>query len=103
LYSQFPIALIASVAPKVASARINKVTIAFPTVLDRDNLTLTYLVYRGRTRLGSWSRTSNSWTKPTVTSVTDSGLTSGQKLWYHLEVSDGRNVQKSPSVSVRVR
>ncbi|WP_327640976.1 fibronectin type III domain-containing protein [Kribbella sp. NBC_00482] len=90
-------------APKVASARVNKVTIAFPTVLDRDNLTLTYLLYRGSTRIGAWSRTSNSWTKPTVTSVTDSRLTSGQKLSYHLEVSDGRNVQKSPSVSVRVR
>ncbi|MET9315671.1 fibronectin type III domain-containing protein [Kribbella sp. NPDC003505] len=90
-------------APKVASARANKVTIAFETVLDRDNLTLTYSVYRGSTRIGSWSRTSNSWTKPTVTSVTDSGLTSRQTLSYHVEVSDGRNVQKSPTVSVKVR
>ncbi|TCC27161.1 fibronectin type III domain-containing protein [Kribbella speibonae] len=90
-------------APKVASARVNKVTIAVPTVLDRDNLTLTYLVYRGSTRIASWSRTSNSWTKPTVTSITDSGLTSGRKVSYHVEVSDGRNVQKSPSVAVRVR
>jgi hypothetical protein len=90
-------------APKVASARANKVTIAFPTVLDRDNLTLTYLLYRGSTRIGSWSRTSNSWTKPTVTSVTDSGLTSKQTLSYHLEVSDGRNLRRSPAVSVKVR
>ncbi|HEY3561868.1 MAG TPA: fibronectin type III domain-containing protein [Kribbella sp.] len=90
-------------APKVASARPNKVTIAFTTVLDRDNIALTYLVYRGSTRIGSWSRTSNSWTKPTVTSVTDSRLTSGQTLSYHVEVSDGRNVRKSPVVSVKVR
>jgi hypothetical protein len=90
-------------APKVASARPNKVTIAFETVLDRDNLKLTYLLYRGATRIGTWSRSSNSWTKPTVTSVTDSGLTSGQTVSYHLEVSDGRNVRKSPTVSVRVR
>ncbi|MEV0793943.1 fibronectin type III domain-containing protein [Kribbella sp. NPDC050459] len=90
-------------APKVASARANKVTIAFETVLDRDNLTLTYSVYRGSTRIGSWSRTSNSWTKPTVTSVTDSGLTSRQTLSYRVEVSDGRNVQKSSTVSVKVR
>ena len=89
--------------PKVASARANKVTIAFETVLDRDNLTLTYSVYRGSTRIGSWSRTSNSWTKPTVTSVTDSGLTSRQTLSYRVEVSDGRNVQKSSTVSVKVR
>lgn len=90
-------------APKVASARVNKVTIAFQTVLDRDNITLTYLVYRGSTRIGSWSRSSNSWTKPAVTSVTDSGLTSGQTLSYHVEVSDGRNVQRSPAVRVKVR
>lgn len=90
-------------APKVASARPNKVTIAFGTVLDRDNLTLTYLVYRGKTRIGSWSRTSNSWTEPTVTSVTDSGLTSGQTLSYHVEVSDGRNVTKGSAATVRVR
>jgi len=79
------------------------VTISFPTVLDRDNLTLTYLLYRGSTRIGSWSRTSNSWTKPTVTTVTDSRLTSGQGLSYHLEVSDGRNVRKSPTAKVKVR
>jgi hypothetical protein len=90
-------------APKVASARPNKVTIAFQTVLDRDNLALTYLVYRGNTRIGSWSRSSNSWTKPTVTSVTDSGLTSGQTLAYHIEVSDGRNLRRSPTVTVKVR
>ncbi|MET9268332.1 fibronectin type III domain-containing protein [Kribbella sp. NPDC003557] len=90
-------------APKVASARANKVTVAFPTVLDRDNITLTYLLYRGSTRIGSWSRTSYSWTKPTVTSVTDSGLTSGRTVSYHVEVSDGRNVRRSPAVSVRVR
>ncbi|MEV6269176.1 fibronectin type III domain-containing protein [Kribbella sp. NPDC051936] len=90
-------------APEVASARANKVTIAFKTVLDRDNLTLTYSVYRGSTRIGSWSRTSNSWTRPTVTSVTDSGLTSRQTLSYRVEVSDGRNVQKSSTVSVKVR
>jgi hypothetical protein len=90
-------------APKVASARTNKVTIAFPTVLDRDNIALTYLVYRGTTRIGSWSRSSNSWTKPAVTSVTDSGLTSGQTVSYHVEVSDGRNVQKSPPATVKVR
>jgi hypothetical protein len=90
-------------APKVASARPNKVTIAFETVVDRDNLSLTYLVYRGNTRIGSWSRTSNSWTKPTVTSVTDSGLTSGQTPAYRVEVSDGRNLRRSPTVTVRVR
>ncbi|HWD79122.1 MAG TPA: fibronectin type III domain-containing protein, partial [Kribbella sp.] len=73
------------------------------TVLDRDNMTLTYFVCRGSTRIGSWSRTSNSWTKAAVTSVTDSGLTSGQKLAYHVEVSDGRNVRKGPATTVRVR
>ncbi|WP_371407790.1 fibronectin type III domain-containing protein [Kribbella sp. NBC_00662] len=90
-------------APKVASARANKVTISFPTVLDRDNIALTYVLYRGTTRIGTWSRSSNSWTKPTVTTVTDPGLTSGQKLSYRLEVSDGRNVQKSTAATVKVR
>ncbi|MBB5980238.1 fibronectin type III domain-containing protein [Kribbella solani] len=90
-------------APKVASARPNKVTIAFPTVLDRDNISLTYLVYRGNTRVGAYTRSSNSWTKAAVTSMTDSGLTSGQTLSYHVLVSDGRNTRKSPTVSVKVR
>jgi hypothetical protein len=90
-------------APKLASARPNKVTIAFPTVLDRDNITLTYSVYRGTTRIGSYARASNSWTTPTVVSVTDSHLTSGRTLAYHVEVTDGRNTQKSPPATVRVR
>jgi len=90
-------------APKVASARANKVTVSFATVLDRDNIALTYTLYRGTTRIGTWSRSSYSWTKPVTTTITDAGLSSGQKLTYYLEVSDGRNVQRSAAAAVQVR
>ncbi|MEV5965336.1 fibronectin type III domain-containing protein [Kribbella sp. NPDC051952] len=90
-------------APKVANSRANKVTISFTTVLDLDNTALTYTLYRGKTKIGSWSRYSNSWTTPTTITTTESGLSSRQTLAYHVEVSDGRNVTKGKAATVRVR
>ena len=43
-------------APKVSSSRVNKVTVSFATVVDTDNTALTYALYRGQTRVGTWSR-----------------------------------------------
>ncbi|MEU4195190.1 fibronectin type III domain-containing protein [Kribbella sp. NPDC026611] len=89
--------------PKVASSRVHKVTISFSTVVDIDNIALTYLLYRGRTRIGIWSRSSYSWKKPVITTVTDAGLPSGQNLTYRLEVTDGHNTRTSTAATVRVR
>jgi hypothetical protein len=90
-------------APNVASARVNKVTVSFSTVVDLDNIALTYTLYRGTTKIGSWTRSSYSWVKPVVTTVTDAGLTSGQTLGYHVMVSDGRNVRTGTAAAVKVR
>jgi len=90
-------------APKVSSSRVNKVTVSFPTVVDTDNTALTYTLFRGKTRVTSWSRYSYPWTAPTITTFSDNGLTSGQSLGYHVEVTDGRNLGKGPAAAVRVR
>ena len=60
-------------------------------------------ITRGKTKVGSWKRYSYWWTKPTVTTFSDTGLTSGQSVTYRVEVSDGRNVRKSAAATVRVR
>ena len=90
-------------APKLSSSRVNKVTVSFSTVVDLDNTLLTYTVYRGRTRIGTWSRYSYPWTAPTITTFTDSRLSSGQTLGYHVEVTDGRNARKGTAAAVKVR
>lgn len=69
-------------APKVASSRINTVTVSFPTVVDLDNTALTYMLFRGQTRIGTWSRYSYPWSAPTITTFTGRGLSSGQTLGY---------------------
>ena len=90
-------------APTVSSSQVNQVGVSFPTLLDADNISLRYLLYRGTTRIGTWTRSSNSWTTPSVISLTESGLTSGQTLAYHVEVSDGRNVRTGAATAVKVR
>jgi hypothetical protein len=90
-------------APKASSARVNQTTVSFPTVVDADNISLTYTLFRGTTKLGTWSRYSYSWTKPTLTTFTDTGVKSGQSVGYHVEVSDGRNVRKGAAAAVKVR
>jgi hypothetical protein len=89
-------------APKLASARANKVTVAFATVADLDSMALTYSVFRGTTKIGSWTRSAYPWA-PRVISVTDTHLTSKQTLAYHVEVTDGRNVTKGKAAAVKVR
>jgi hypothetical protein len=90
-------------APKVSSTRVHRATVSFPTVVDVDNISLTYTLYRDKTKVGSWTRYSYWWTKPTVTTFGDSGLTSGQSVTYRVEVSDGRNVRKGVGATVRIR
>ncbi|WP_433166880.1 fibronectin type III domain-containing protein [Kribbella sp. CA-247076] len=90
-------------APKVSSTRVNRTTVAFPTVVDLDNISLTYVLYRGTTKVGTWKRSSYSWTKPAVTTFADSGLTSGQSVAYRVLVTDGRNSRMSALASVKVR
>ena len=81
---------------------VHRVTVSFPTVYDVDNISLTYNVFRGTTNVGSWNRYSYWWTRPTMTTFSDTGLTSGQTVAYRVEVTDGRNVRKSAVAKVRI-
>ncbi|WP_432946971.1 fibronectin type III domain-containing protein [Kribbella sp. CA-253562] len=90
-------------APKVTSPARAKVTVAFPAVVDRDNITLTYTLYRGSTKLGSWTRNSYPWVRPTVATFNDTRVKSGQTAGYHVEVTDGRSRLKGASATIRVR
>jgi hypothetical protein len=90
-------------APKVTSPARARTTVTFPAVVDADNITLTYTLYRGKTKLGTWTRNSYPWTRPTVATFTDTGVKSGQTPSYHVEVTDGRSRTKSASAAVRVR
>ncbi|TDD28182.1 fibronectin type III domain-containing protein [Kribbella turkmenica] len=90
-------------APKVSSTRVHRTTVTFPTVVDPDNISLTYSLYRGGTKVGSWTRNSYSWTKPVITTFADAGLTSGQPVDYRVQVTDGRNTRMSAKATVKVR
>ncbi|MEV6285879.1 fibronectin type III domain-containing protein [Kribbella sp. NPDC051770] len=90
-------------APKVTSPAKARTTVTFPAVVDTDNITLTYTLYRGTTKLGTWTRNSYPWSRPTVTTYTDTGVRSGQLPAYHVEVTDGRTRTKGTSATVRVR
>jgi hypothetical protein len=90
-------------APKVSSTRAGKATVSFPTVVDADNISLIYSLFRGTTRVASWKRNSDSWTKPVVTTFTDTKLKSGKTISYHVQVSDGRNVRTSRPTPVKIR
>jgi len=91
------------VTPKVSSARANTTTVSFPTVLDADDISLTYTLFRGTTKVGTWKRSSYSWAAPVVTTFTDTGVKSGQTVGYHVEVTDGRSTRKGAAAAVKVR
>ncbi|WP_020387074.1 fibronectin type III domain-containing protein [Kribbella catacumbae] len=90
-------------APKASSTRAGKATISFPTVVDADSIALTYTLFRGTTKVGSWKRSSYSWAKPAATTFTDTRLKSGKAYSYHVQVSDGRNLRSGAATAVKIR
>jgi hypothetical protein len=72
-------------------------------VVDPDNITLTYTLFRGGTKVGSWKRDSYPWLKPTAATFNDSGLKRGQTVSYHVQVTDGRNVSTGRPAAVKIR
>jgi hypothetical protein len=80
----------------------DKVTVKFADSYDLDNITLTYNVFRGTTNIGSFKYMSYFWEPRKTYTVTDTGVKTGQTVTYHVEVHDGRNIMKGPSVSVKV-
>ena len=89
-------------APALTTAG-GKVTVKFADSYDLDNLSLTYNVFRGSTNIGSYKYVSYFWQPRKVYTVTDSGTKAGQKVTYHIEVHDGRNIMKGPSSTVTVQ
>ncbi|TDD60731.1 fibronectin type III domain-containing protein [Kribbella antibiotica] len=79
-----------------------KVTLKFTDVYDVDNITLTYSVYRGTTKIGSYKYNSYYWDKRKTYTVTDTGVKSGQTVGYRIDVTDDRNTVKSSTASVKV-
>lgn len=89
--------------PKASSTRAGRAVVSFPRVVDADNITLTYTLFRGGTKVGSWRRDSYPWLKPTAVTFNDSGLKRGQTVSYHVQVTDGRNVRTGRPVAVKIR
>jgi hypothetical protein len=94
----------APAAPTAASTVANRVSLSFRTVVDPDNITLTYKIYQGTRLIGTWNRNTYSWQAAQVVTATDTGVKSGQRVNYRVEVLDGYNVVKSAtSVTVTVK
>uniref|UniRef100_UPI0005BE4E51 PKD domain-containing protein n=1 Tax=Cellulosimicrobium cellulans TaxID=1710 RepID=UPI0005BE4E51 len=95
----------ATINPSVQSVSAGKVRIGFKTTWDRDDLALTYRVYRDNessTPVFQETISTPFW-KPVTRSVTDSGLTAGASHRYRLVVSDpSNNVVRSEWISVTV-
>ncbi|GAB3819275.1 fibronectin type III domain-containing protein [Kribbella italica] len=91
-------------APAANSPVKNKVGLSFKTVVDPDNITMTYKLYQGTRLVGTWNRNTYKWQAAQLVTHTDTGVKTGQKVNYRVEVLDGRNVVKSAtSVTVTVR
>jgi hypothetical protein len=85
----------APAAPSANSLIANKVALSFRTVVDPDNITLTYKIYQGTRLVGTWNRNTYKWQASQLVSYTDTGVKSGQRVNYRVEVLDGYNVVKS--------
>ena len=91
-------------APAANSPVANKVGLSFKTVVDPDNITLTYKLYRGTTLIQQWNANSYSWVTPKLITATDVGVKSGQTVNYRVAVLDGYSTvwsAWSPTVTVR--
>ncbi|MFC5433798.1 CBM96 family carbohydrate-binding protein [Microbacterium suwonense] len=81
------------------------IQVHFRTVVDSDDDTLTYSVYRSGTSGPIWQGTARSlwWERPQVTFV-DSNVTPGTNYTYRVTASDGTNTsgQSAPSSAVAI-
>ncbi|ADB31812.1 hypothetical protein Kfla_2747 [Kribbella flavida DSM 17836] len=94
----------APAAPAAKSPVTGKVGLSFRTVVDPDNITLTYKLYQGSRLVGMWNRNTYKWQASQLVTYTDTGAKSGQTVSYRVEVLDGASVVKSAtSAPVTVR
>jgi hypothetical protein len=91
-------------APVASSTVANRVGVSFKNVVDLDNITLTYKLFRGTTLIGTWNSNSYPWVAAKTITATDTGVTSGQSVNYRVEVLDGYNtIWSAYSATVKVR
>jgi PKD repeat protein len=79
-----------NLVPKLQSASAGTMTVSWPANWDRDNESLTYLVYRdGKTATAAYTTTVNSrfWDQPTISWV-DTGLAPGSTHSYRIRTID---------------
>ncbi|MBD5786521.1 PKD domain-containing protein [Cellulosimicrobium terreum] len=94
-----------AINPSVQSVTAGKVRVGFRTTWDKDDIGLTYKVFRdNETSSPIFQETiSTPFWKPLTRSVTDSGLTAGASHRYRLVVSDpSNNIVRSEWISVTV-
>ncbi|GAB2659472.1 hypothetical protein GCM10009743_39630 [Kribbella swartbergensis] len=89
-------------APTLTATSSGRVYVKYADVYDLDNLSLTYNVFRGSTNVGSAKYVSYYWEPRKYYTVIDRGLQRGSTYTYRIEVHDGRNIMRGPSVSVKV-
>lgn len=89
----------------VQSTRVGTLTVQWPSVIDRDNGTLTYRLYRngGTTPISTQTVESFPWSRP-VMRFDDTGLAPGSTHSYQVQVSDGTFTStRSVAASAAVR
>lgn len=89
-------------APSLTATSAGRVYVTFADVYDLDNLTLTYNVFRGSANIGSYRYVSYYWEPRKRYTVIDRGLKRGSTYSYRIEVHDGRNIVKGPTVRVKI-
>ena len=89
--------------PSANTAVAKQVTVTFTDTYDLDNSLLTYNIFRGTTNISSRKLDTFYWQTRKTISFVDTGVKSGQKVGYHIEVHDGRNIMRSPVTTVTVK
>ncbi len=85
--------------PTISPQSANSARIIWQTAYDRDDMNLTYRLYRGSTLISTQTAASNWWTLPALGYV-DTGLSNGSSYNYRVTVSDpGGNLVNSSTVS----
>lgn len=89
-----------SFAPTLVPTSTTSVRVTWPAAYDRDDLNLTYRLFRGTTNVFTKTAASNWWTVPAL-GYGDTGLTAGGTYTYRLTVSDpGGNVVNGSSATI---
>ncbi|MFT4216805.1 MAG: PKD domain-containing protein [Micropruina sp.] len=97
--TQGPMFADGSFVPQIAARSGTSARVTWPAAYDRDDLSLTYRLYRNNTLINTQAVDSNWWTLPAL-GFLDTGVVPGGTYSYRLTVSDpGGNMVNSTTVS----